>query len=69
MTRLFPSSYACDGLKDRKNIIFSPKVPTLLFCFFFFYNKPINKKKILGTRRNAQKYCLAFLDFHFDKQF
>lgn len=67
MTRLFPSSYACDGLKDLKNIIFSPKVPTLFFCFF--YNKPINKKKILGTRRNAQKYCLAFLDFHFDKQF
>lgn len=34
MTRLFPSSYACDGLKDAENIIFSPQVPTLLFWAF-----------------------------------
>lgn len=67
MTRLFPSSYACDGLKDLKNIIFFSQ--SSYITFLFFYNKPINKKKILGTRRNAQKYCLAFLDFHFDKQF
>lgn len=68
MTSLFPSSYAGDGLKDVENIIFLPKF-LHYFSVFFFYNMPINKKKILGTGRNAQRYCLAFLDFHFDKQF